>query len=95
MYSLQVKVTMLILEHTSHVDETDLAIYSVLHCLDRSNPGCSGRFVCSHNGLVHLLIYSREMNSAICSPLSSLSGTLNSLVRRRQGVVQNPRTPLP
>uniref|UniRef100_A0A0A9EVC2 Uncharacterized protein n=1 Tax=Arundo donax TaxID=35708 RepID=A0A0A9EVC2_ARUDO len=95
MYSLQVKATMPILERTSHIDETDLAIYSVLHCLDRGDPGSSGRSVCSHDGLVHLLIYSREVKGAICSSLSSLSSTLNSRVRQRQGVLQNPRIPLP
>jgi hypothetical protein len=61
-----------ILEPNSHIDETELAIYPVLHCLDRSDTGSCSRSVCSHDGLVHLLLYSWEVKGAVCSPSSSL-----------------------
>jgi hypothetical protein len=54
-----------LIERTSNVDETELAIDSVLHCLDGSHSGSCGCSVCSHDGLVHLLIHSWEVNGAV------------------------------
>jgi hypothetical protein len=67
-------VHLTILEHASHVDETELAIDPVLHRLDGSDSGSGGRSVCSHDGLVHLLIHSWEVKGAVRSPSSSLIG---------------------
>lgn len=56
----------------SHVDEAELAIDPILHCLDRGDTGGRGPSVGSHDGPVHLLLYCREVEGAARSPPSSL-----------------------